>query len=63
MAGNVAIACDPAGNIKPVKPDARAAAKIDGIVAAVMAIGASILGSGGQSDGPSVYEERGVLIL
>jgi phage terminase large subunit-like protein len=64
MASNVSIATDPAGNIKPVKPDARAAAKIDGIVSAVMAIGASILGENdGKRHGPSIYETRGALIL
>lgn len=40
MARNVEIASDPAGNIKPVKPDRRKSSKrIDGIVAAIMALG------------------------
>jgi phage terminase large subunit-like protein len=41
MVGNVAIDTDPAGNIKPKKPDAKKSDKIDGIASTVMAIGAS----------------------
>lgn len=58
MAANVAAAQDPAGNIKPDK--ARSGDRIDGIVAAVMAIGRAILGGGEQQ---SVYETRGVFTL
>lgn len=35
---NVATATDPSGNIKPVKPEHKNAKKIDGVVAAIMAI-------------------------
>lgn len=41
MAGNVVIKLDPAGNIKPDKSQS-AAKKIDGIVAAVMALGVAL---------------------
>lgn len=54
MAGNVAIATDPAGNIKPAKN--KAAEKIDGIVAAIMGIGLATK----ATDLTSVYETRGV---
>lgn len=56
MARNAIVMRDAAGNIKPDK--GKAAEKIDGIVAAVMAIGGSA-GDGGRS----VYEDRGVLVL
>lgn len=55
MANNVAITQDPAGNIKPNKQRSRE--KIDGIVAAIMAIGRAMVSPGG---GRSVYEERGL---
>jgi hypothetical protein len=58
-ASNVAIAADPAGNIKPVKPDRRkSAARIDGIVALVEAVGCAMATIDG---GPSVYETRGLV--
>jgi phage terminase large subunit-like protein len=39
MAGNVAVKCDPSGNIRPVKPGRNSTKKIDGIVTCVMAVG------------------------
>lgn len=39
MASNVSVATDPAGNMKPVKPKRNSPYKIDGIVAAIMALG------------------------
>jgi phage terminase large subunit-like protein len=50
--GNVDVAQDAAGNIKPDR--ARSREKIDGLVALIMAIGVAA-GSGRQA---SVYEER-----
>ena len=38
MAGNVEVLTDPAGNIKPVKPNKDSAARIDGIVSSIMAL-------------------------
>jgi len=57
MCGNVVVDTDPAGNIKPTK--ARSADKIDGVVAAIMALDRCIRH---QSTG-SVYDERGLLII
>lgn len=55
MFGNVAIRTDPAGNLKPDKE--KSADKIDGIVALIMALGASIL----EPPKPaSVYKNRGL---
>lgn len=59
MAGNVVIDTDPAGNIKVTK--ARSKEKIDGIVAAIMALDRCIRNQG-QKQG-SVYDERGLLII
>ncbi|MBL1219126.1 MAG: terminase large subunit [Planctomycetes bacterium] len=57
MASNVSVKIDPAGNMKPDK--SRSAEKIDGIVAAIMALGRAI----GREAVPhkSVYETRGIL--
>ena len=41
MASNVAVAWDPAGNLKPAKD--KSTERIDGIVAIVMAIGRAML--------------------
>jgi phage terminase large subunit-like protein len=60
MASNVAIKTDPAGNIKPTKPAREEAAKIDGIVAAIMARGRAMVREG---DVDSVYESRGILSI
>jgi phage terminase large subunit-like protein len=53
MADNVIARTDPAGNIKPDKSKSRA--KIDGIVASIMALDRAI------RHAPSSYEERGIL--
>lgn len=55
MAGNAVIQEDPAGNIKPAKD--KSTGRIDGIVAGVMTLGHE------KPEGPSVYEERGILTL
>ena len=59
MADNVSVKQDPAGNIKPDK--SKSTNRIDGIVAAVMAIGRAMLHD--PDAGRSVYEDRGVLVL
>ena len=56
MVDNCIVDKDPAGNIKPNKKKSRQ--KIDGIVAAIMAVGASMAH---EPDPPSPYENRGVL--
>ena len=56
MASNVAVKSDPAGNIKPDKE--HSFEKIDGIVAAIMALGRSMVT---DRKAGSVYETRGVL--
>ena len=56
-AANAVADVDPAGNRKLNKR--RAAGRIDGIVAGVMAAGVSLK----LNEGPSVYEERGILSL
>ena len=58
MAGNVVIDTDPVGNIKVTK--AKSKEKIDGIVAAIMALDRCIRQEG-QSG--SVYDERGLLVF
>jgi len=57
MASNVTVETDAAGNIKPSK--AKSQERIDGITAAVMAVGLADL----VIEKPSVYEERGVLTI
>ena len=59
MAGNVVIDTDPAGNIKVTK--ARSKEKIDGIVAAIMALDRCIRNQV-QKQG-SVYDERGIIFI
>ena len=58
MAGNVVIDTDPAGNIKVTK--AKSKEKIDGIVAAIMALDRCIRQEG---QGGSVFDERGLLVF
>ena len=58
MAGNVVIDTDPAGNIKPTK--ARSPEKIDGIVAAIMALDRCIRN---ENTGVSIYDERPMLFI
>jgi len=55
MADNVIVRQDPAGNLKPDKSKSRA--KIDGIVAGIMALDRA------TRQVASVYEERGILEL
>ena len=51
------VSTDPAGNIKPVKPDRnRGSKRIDGIVSTIMAIGRESL----RGRTKSVYERRGL---
>jgi phage terminase large subunit-like protein len=58
MVGNAVVKKDPAGNIKPDKE--KASDKIDGVVAAVMALGRSMVQGAPER---SVYETRGILSL
>ena len=58
MASNVMVKTDPSGNIRPVKPEHDSPAKIDGIVAAIMAIARCSLR---QRIGHSVYDKAGSL--
>jgi phage terminase large subunit-like protein len=57
MASNVQVQVDAAENVKPIKVDRRK--RIDGIVAAVMAIGRAAA----SPKIASIYETRGVLVL
>ena len=57
MAGNVVIETDPAGNIKPTK--AKSSEKIDGIVAAVMALDRCVR----HQEEDNVYNHRGMIFL
>lgn len=59
MAGNVVIETDPAGNIKPTK--AKSKGKIDGIVAAIMALDRCIRNEGQQQG--SVYDDRELFVI
>ena len=59
MAGNVVIDTDPAGNIKVTK--AKSKEKIDGIVAAIMALDRCIRNQ--TEPQGSVYDERGLLVF
>ena len=58
MAQNVVMRQDPAGNIKPDKE--KSVERIDGIVAAIMALDRSIRN---KSDDASVYDKRGILFV
>ena len=62
MAGNAIIDTDPAGNIKPTKDSKKSKGKIDGIVAAIMALDRCIRNRGQQG---SVYDDpdRGLLVF
>lgn len=55
---NVSLRTDPAENIKPDK--ARSSEKIDGIVAMIMALGEWLTD---ESDGDSVYNDRGLISI
>lgn len=54
---NIVVTADPAGNIKPDK--SKATERIDAAVATIIAISAMI--NDRDEDGPSVYEERGLV--
>lgn len=56
MAGNLQVALDPAGNMKPDRKNSRE--KIDGMAALFDAIARMMAN---EAEGPSVYEERGFL--
>ena len=58
MSGNVVVDRDAAENIKPTK--AKSPEKIDGIVAAIMALDRCIRH---EQDSGSVYDERGILVF
>lgn len=58
MMDNIFIRTDPAGNIKPDKE--KSTEKIDGAVAAIMALDRAIRNEGNRA---SVYDDRGILIL
>lgn len=59
MVGNVVGHYDAKENVFPNKE--RRANKIDGAIAAIMGLGWFV--KGGEAEGPSIYEERGVLFL
>ena len=60
MADCMTVKQDPAGNLKPVKPDRRKTGKrIDGIVAMIMGLDRAIR----HKDETSIYEERGLITL
>lgn len=59
MSSNLVTETDSAGNIKPSKN--KSSEKIDGMVAAIMAIGRAI--SNPTDDGSSVYDEQGITML
>jgi len=58
MVGNVTVSQDPAGNLKPDK--AKSTERIDGVVAACMAIGRYMV-----AEAPAVnpYERRGLILI
>ncbi|EOS61766.1 hypothetical protein C814_01273, partial [Anaerotruncus sp. G3(2012)] len=59
MMDNIHVRTDPAGNVKPDKE--KSTEKIDGAVAAIMALDRAIRGGG--DTGASIYDGRGLLIL
>lgn len=56
MMDNIFIRTDPAGNIKADKE--KSTEKIDGVIATIMALDRAIRH---ESDGTSIYDERGLL--
>jgi len=60
-ASNLEVKSDPNGNIRPVKPDYRKTARIDPIVATIMALARARART--QQQTVSVYETRGLLTL
>ncbi len=59
-ASSALVETDAAGNLKPSK--AKSTARIDGLVALVMALNAAML-AGSRGSGRSVYEDRGVEVI
>lgn len=59
QAGHVQVRTDPNGNLRPVKPDKGDHRKIDGIVAALMALARAML----SEQGLSVYEKEGLTLI
>lgn len=59
MMDNIHVRTDPAGNIKPDKE--KSTEKIDGAVAAIMALDRAVRGGG--DTGASIYDERGLLLI
>lgn len=59
MMDNIFVKTDPAGNIKPDKE--KSTEKIDGAVALIMALDRAI--RGGNSNGGSIYDLRGLLSI
>jgi hypothetical protein len=57
MSGNVAVAQDPAGNLKPAKD--KSTERIDGIVALIMAIGLAMVVRGAAALVPDVRSLKG----
>lgn len=57
--GHCEVAYDHAGNKKPKKPAPHSIKKIDGPTAAVMGLSGGLC----QQEGPSVYEERGIITI
>jgi phage terminase large subunit-like protein len=55
MASNVAVITDRNANVRPVKPEHQSPKKVDGIVAAVMALGRAITTA---APGASYYEDK-----
>ena len=60
MVDNIHVRVDPAGNIKPDKE--KSTEKIDGVVAMIMALDRAIR-CGNETDGTSVYDERGLILF
>jgi len=60
QAANLTVRIDPAGNVKPDREKSRA--KIDGVVALIMALDRALRNEGSPVSG-SVYRERGLLVL
>ncbi len=58
-ASNLSVRTDPSGNIRPVKPEHKSAARIDGMVALIMALG---LAEQKETTG-SIYNTRGLIEL
>lgn len=55
MAGNVTVISDRSGNIRPVKPAHHSPKKVDGIVAAVMALGRAMVATETVTSGVEVW--------